>query len=636
MENAFWASLATSLGVTVAVALIFSFLRPHASNIYAPKLKSADAKHAPPVLGRGLFAWITPLFKKRELDLVHLIGMDAILFLRFTRMCRNLFLAMSVIGCAVLIPTNVLGSKANRPEDSSSFTLMTPLNVSTNSLWAQVICSYLFDAMIAIALWWNYRAVVRLRKVYFESPDYQGRLHSRTLMITAVPKSLQTDNGLYVIASAAVPTSSVPRCAIGRNVGSLDDLLEQHNKTVRHLEAVLAKYLKKPNSLPAARPTCKPSSDDHGYVKGQKVDAIEYLTDRIRSLEWEIKETRQKIDNKEVMPYGFVSYNSISEAHAIAYALRKKHPHSTTVKLAPPPEDIIWKNLRLTKAARRWKKFVNGLWVALLTVVWIAPNALIAMLLSDLSNLGQLWPAFQTSLEAHPLQWAAVQGVAAPAITTLLYFVLPIIFRRLGVRAGDITKASRERHVVHQLYVFFIFNNLIIFTTFSAIAQFIVYVQSLSSQNQSTLQAIYNAHLGTKLATALYNVSPFWVTYLLQRNLGAAIDLSQLVNIIWIWYCKAFFNPTPRQRYEWTRPPPFDYASYYNYVSAHLARPMGPTDGLVSLLCYRHPLLRHPPAHRASRDGLVLLAGQRAEEVPPDVSGLVDESSDADRAGTCS
>ncbi|KAI9851918.1 MAG: hypothetical protein M1838_002355 [Thelocarpon superellum] len=565
VANAFWASFATSIGITVGIALLFSLLRPHATAFYAPKCKNAQSKYAPPTLGRGLFAWVTPLVKKREADLMHVIGMDAIIFLRFTRMCRNLFLIMSVIGCAVLIPTNVTGSLPTAPSGLSYFTLMTPLYVSARSLWAQVVCSWLFDIMVVVSLWWNYRAVVRLRRSYFASPEYQARLHSRTLIITEIPKTYREDNGLYMIANGAMPTSSLPRCAIGRDVKGLTELIEQHTKTVHELEKVLAKYLKHPHNLPPARPTTRPSAELHGYAKGQRVDAIEYLTDRIRSLEYEIKEARQNIGKREPMSYGFVSYNSIPEAHAIAYGTRKVHPKGTTVKLAPPPEDLIWKNLPLTKSAKRWKKLVNGLWVGLLTVIWIAPNALIALFLSDLNNLGLLWPAFQVSLQASPVVWAAVQGIAAPAITSLFYFVLPIIFRRLGIRAGDITKASRERHVIHQLYAFFIFNNLVVFTAFSAVAQFIAAVTNGRAPNESVWDAIVNGQLGNKLANALCNVSPFWVTYILQRNLGAAIDLSQIVTIIWVWWMKAFHNPTPRQRYEWTRPPTFDYASYYNY-----------------------------------------------------------------------
>lgn len=64
---------------------------------------------------------------------------------------------------------------------------------------------------------------------------------------------------------------------------------------------------------------------------------------------------------------------------------------------------------------------------------------------------------------------------------------------------------------------------------------------------------------------ALCNISPFWVTWLVQRNLGAAIDLSQAVNLGFGSFSRKFLSPTPREIIQRTAPPPFDYASYYNY-----------------------------------------------------------------------
>ena len=124
-----------------------------------------------------------------------------------------------------------------------------------------------------------------------------------------------------------MPTSSFSRTAIGRNVKELPELIEQHNQTVRDLEKYLAKYLKDPNNLPPRRPVCKPSKKDPNwgsYPKGQKLDAIEYLTQRIKELETEIKEVRLAVDMRNPLPYGFASYEQIEEAHSIAFAAKEE------------------------------------------------------------------------------------------------------------------------------------------------------------------------------------------------------------------------------------------------------------------------------------------------------------------------
>jgi hypothetical protein len=145
-------------------------------------------------------------------------------------------------------------------------------------------------------------------------------------MVTDIPPSYRTDAGILRITDEAEQKAGLPRVAIGRNVKELPLLIEQHDKQVRELESVLAKYLRNPDKLPSSRPTCRPPRHDRNYSQGQRVDSIEYSTGRIRDLEIEIKDVRESIDKRNPMPYGFASYEKIDEAHAVAYAARKKHP----------------------------------------------------------------------------------------------------------------------------------------------------------------------------------------------------------------------------------------------------------------------------------------------------------------------
>ena len=355
---------------------------------------------------------------------------------------------------------------------------------------------------------------------------------------------------------------------MARNVKDLPDLIKQHDHAVRKLEKVLAKYLKNPQQLPPGRPTCSPSKKDRAYStypKGQKLDAIEYYTARIRQLEVEIKEVRASVDKRGTMPYGFASYAEIAEAHNIAYACRKKKPHGATVTLAPRPNDIIWDNMPMPPSARSRNGWINGFWILLLTILWIAPNAMIAIFLVNLGNLGNFWPAFQRSLESSPQGWGIVQGILSPAIMSLVYLVLPMIFRRFQIKAGDKTKTGRERHVLGKLFAFFVFNNLIVFTLFSVIWTFVAGIEKSTSNGLDAWDAILKENIAESIFLAMCNNSAFWVTYLLQRQLGAAVDLAQLYPLIEAFFLKKFSSPTPRELIEMTAPPPFEYASYYNY-----------------------------------------------------------------------
>lgn len=124
-----------------------------------------------------------PVLKTKESDLAETIGLDAIIFLRFAKMCRNIFLVLTVIGCLVMIPINITESDEGMTQDLSTFSTMTPMYVFSEALWSHVACAWGFDAIVAYFLWRNYKAVAVLRKRYFQSSDYQRSLHARTLMV---------------------------------------------------------------------------------------------------------------------------------------------------------------------------------------------------------------------------------------------------------------------------------------------------------------------------------------------------------------------------------------------------------------------------------------------------------------------
>jgi hypothetical protein len=191
--DAFFASLGSSLGISAAILLAWCLVRPYNSVVYAPKLRNADEKHAPPRIEKGYFAWLTPLLKCHEADLLPKLGLDAIVFLRFLRMCRNIFFVLAILGCAVMIPVNVSCNLKNSWTDvngtSSSrkwFVLMSPNYTWGNCMWAHVIVAWVFNFIIMYFLYTNYAAITTMRKNFFETPEYQASLHSRTLMVRSM------------------------------------------------------------------------------------------------------------------------------------------------------------------------------------------------------------------------------------------------------------------------------------------------------------------------------------------------------------------------------------------------------------------------------------------------------------------
>lgn len=135
-------------------------------------------------MGKGLLSWIEPIRSVKEADLVQKIGLDATIFLRFLRMNRNIFICLTLVGVGVLLPINVIGAnRQSYASNLSTYSKMTPQYISGSKFWIYVIAAYVFNLIVCTFLWFNYRAVVRLRRAYFASADYLSSLHSRTLMV---------------------------------------------------------------------------------------------------------------------------------------------------------------------------------------------------------------------------------------------------------------------------------------------------------------------------------------------------------------------------------------------------------------------------------------------------------------------
>ncbi|KAK8013546.1 hypothetical protein PG991_009139 [Apiospora marii] len=485
-SKAFWSSFGYSISGAVLCATLFCVLRPHNRTLYAPRIKYiSDDKRAPPPVSNGVFGWVQPVVETRDQALLEKIGQDATVFLHFTTMCRNITIFLSIIGCGVYIPLNIVENSKNRSSDgSNTFMKFAPYSVGGRACWAYVITSHAFDFVICYFLWTSSRAVARIRCDYFESSEYQTKTASRTLMVTDIPQQYRTDAGVVKLV-LQVATAGVLSGAIARHVKDLPELIKTYEGTVRELEGVLSKYSKYSERLPRKRPTCKArDGDEASFAAGSEVDAIFHLVARIQRLAGRIYAARKVARGNEVLPYGFVTLPTMAQAHELAHAVRKEHPYGSKIRLAPGPTDLIWKNLSLPKKSRRWRDFPGHVLVSALIVVWTVPNALIAVFLADLSKLGAIWPAFQAELERRPRTWGAIQGILAPLVTMLFYLLLPTIFRRLSIYAGDFSKTEREKGVARKLYAFFVLNNLIVFSLFSAGWKYAAAViQAQSNQN---------------------------------------------------------------------------------------------------------------------------------------------------------
>lgn len=550
--------------ISIVTVLLFNFLRPKNKFIYEPKVKYHEGDKPPPRISSSLFGWLPPLVNTKEPELLDKIGLDAVAFLRFLRLMRWLFTCISFLTCAVLIPINVSYNLKNiKSTQRDVLSMLTIRDVSGDFLYAHVIVTYLVTFLIVYFVDVHWRAMIRLRRTWFRSPEYLQSFYARTLQVRHVPKKLQKDEGLEAIfqtVKVPYPTTSVH---IGRKVGELPDLIEYHNKTVREFEKVLVKYLKG-GKIKAKRPMIRVGGSCG--CGGEKKDAIEFYTGKLKRTEAAVENYRVKIETHKAENYGFASMAAVPYAHIVAKFLANKHPKGTEIELAPNPKDIVWSNMNKSDAELARKRTMGWLW--LLVVCFF--NTVPLFVISVLANLGAIrayWPFLESWFQSNKASFTVVSGVLPPAISGLFGFFLPIIMRWLTKYMGALTHSKMDRAVVARYFAFLIVSQLIIFTLIGVIFNSVQQIVILIGKKASFKEILDNLHELPEVINRTYiNQASYWLTFFPLRGFLVLFDLAQIINLVWISFKTHVFGRTPRDIRDWTQPPEFQYAVYYSNI----------------------------------------------------------------------
>ncbi|KAN0061279.1 hypothetical protein ACQY0O_006125 [Thecaphora frezii] len=556
---------ATFGALSLFTLFMFQVLRPNNKIVYAPRFKYADDGKAPPKVDDGFFSWISPVVRYQEHDLLPLIGLDGVTFLRFLRMMRWMLTTLAVVLSMVLMTLDVIYN-VNHSDTASTNKLnwINMSNVHGSYLWGHVAMSYVATGIALGFVWYHYREMVRLRWMYFRSEEYQTSFNARTLMITNVPKKLQSDPALAKMLSQIKMPYPTTEVHIGRRVGALPDLIEKHNDLVRELEHVLARYLKDPNKLPAKRPTVRLG----GFMGcgGRKVDAIDHYTDQINRVETAVQRQRETIQDKKPENYGFASLAAVPYAHMAAKSLKNKKPGGMRLALAPPPSGIIWQNLTLSSAARTKSSFFGFLMLVSLIFLNTFPLVIVS-LISNMSALTSIsWLSFlKTWRRESSFTFDAVSGLGAPVIMGIMSFFFPIAMRRIGKYRGVQTRFKLDRILVGQLFAFLVLSQFIVFSligvALSTVSALIVDIKENASASKILSELSSNTAYAIK--QQYVNQSTYWLTWLPMRGYLGIFDLAQVLKLVLTWVRKGLFGRTPRDVREYTKPPVFDYWMYY-------------------------------------------------------------------------
>ncbi|KAG8986001.1 hypothetical protein FRB90_004283, partial [Tulasnella sp. 427] len=546
--------------ISLATVFAFNLLRPRNKIIYEPKVKYYEGEKRPPRISEGFFDWLSPLIHTKEPELLEKIGLDAVAFLRFLRLMRWLFLGVAVLCCGVLIPIDFAYNSQHIQKNNRNF--LNSLTIANCDKRHLTDFGTLFQAFMVLGfVWWHWREMVRLRHQWFRSPEYNRSFYARTLMITHVPKQIQSDEGLKSLLQSIKMPYETTAVHIGRRVGTLPAMIEAHNETVRELEQVLVRYLKG-GKIGKTRPTITIG----GFLGfgGEKKDAIDLYTAKLTKSEKAVEDWRAGIDRSKAENYGFASLAAVPYAHIAARLLAGKSPRGTVITLAPNPKDIIWKNLTKGDVVLAKNRTIGWFILAFVCFFNTLP-LLIIQLIANIAALSQYVDWLNEWLVKSPTTFQLASGVLPPIVSALFGYVLPIIMRKLSEYQGALTQSRLDRAVVARYFAFLIISQLFIFSLIGVGFSTTARVAGLIKKHAGVSD--YLAEL-KKLPGAIQSTyleeSNYWLTYFPLRGFLAVFDLAQLVNVVWLSIKTRLFGRTPRDIREWTQPPDFEFAVYFS------------------------------------------------------------------------
>ncbi|ORY98486.1 hypothetical protein BCR43DRAFT_512673 [Syncephalastrum racemosum] len=548
-------SLAIQIAINIAISLIVlifaSWLRPRHSLVR-------------PKAARGWRYWMQHVVTVSDDALIERIGFDAVLFLKFIRLLRNLLCFMTFLGVCILIPVNITATRFTGDWPPAPFDLgflsISDVNYlrsdSSSSdrrwYWSVTIATYLFCFVIGLRLHQFSYDYLEIRTRFFRSPAY--RLSSQTLFVSGLARSHAKTDETFHDWLVAHNVRSALDAQLARENPRMMRLTQRYEKAVHLLEDVLAEYLYE--GQPAStRPTAT--------VHGQSVDAIDYYSAQVADL-------RSKIERRSERPtladYGWALFDCVDCAHEAARALATelKQTHSETrVRISPPIKDIIWSNLAVDKKLRTMRRWLGrGIFTSFM-FAWLVPVAILSFA-SEADDFLRLFPDSHTAIQDHWMIIGVLQAYISPLIMVLFFFALPPLLRRLARFQGCFTRTTRDQKVLQMLFIFFLLNHVIFFTAFTSIIG--LYGQLHQLVMDGVLSDEHISDITGHLARNISDTSNFWVNLICIKAFGVSLEFTQMLPLVLISLRKRLSRLSPRRLRTLASTPHFDYAQNYNIV----------------------------------------------------------------------
>ncbi|KAF9437672.1 hypothetical protein BGZ76_011652 [Entomortierella beljakovae] len=176
--------------------------------------------------------WIKPTMNIPEEFYVANVGLDAVMFLRFLKMCLQFCIFNSIILGIILLPIHYTGGNS-----LSELPRMSIANVTdkSNVLWAHVILTYMVSISWMFLLLKNYWQWMDLRREYTLQRIREGEIAERSVFVSRLPSHLRTDTALKEYFES-LKMGPVDCATVVQHCGRLSQKIDRRESTLNLLE----------------------------------------------------------------------------------------------------------------------------------------------------------------------------------------------------------------------------------------------------------------------------------------------------------------------------------------------------------------------------------------------------------------
>ncbi|CAF3349060.1 unnamed protein product [Rotaria socialis] len=492
--------------------------------------QSNSSRH---LIQRTHWLWVRDLFRMTDSDIYRHVSVDAYYYLLFHTYLIFYLLFVTIFSLVVILPVNIQGTQETSEE---KFALTTIGNLSPNSslLWVHACTSILF-VLIGIIVAYLYKNTTR----YYAKED----VASRTLMIRGIPQNVCNEDQLRTYFQEAYSTIEITHLTLVYNISQLQHFYKrrefyfriwQESKNI--YEQTGKRSIVYNNKLGKICRCCS-----------KEIDAMEFY-EKLYTLYKQRVENEFALVKEKKCGLAFITFSTVEQAHKISTDFRSKcfarnrRPLTSTskrlgiqrwtVKFAPSPKNIIWKNIP-TSEASHWFRIIIVNLILVFFMIFLTTPSIVMSTIDKIINKYRSIDAIEkvTKLIHFPVLLTSVM----PALLLRIFAaVMPALVSVTSLLEKRWKKSTLDKSMMIKLFIFLLMMILILPSLgLTSIEGFLRWVL------QSDDDISHNGKIRW-MCVFLPDNGAFFVNYVITSAfIGAAIDLLRLGDLVSYLYIVA-------------------------------------------------------------------------------------------------